>query len=167
LETLSVESTQGLNEITILTPCSMDWDRMAGDDHARYCPACGKHVHDFAKMTSAQASSLLDKVEGDVCGRLTRLNDGKLLTADCTPAAEPEPVYTPWQFNIRSLMGIIAGFAATLGLGRLLADYMEGSPPPPRAALLTTTVGKVAPRPPVRTSSQNPSPGQPACPVQR
>lgn len=142
-----MDSTQRLNEITILTPCPMDWDQMSGDDRARYCPACGKHIHDVANMTSAQAVSLLDQLDGDVCGRLTRRADGTLVTADTTFSAEPERASTPWQFNIRSLMGIIASVAATLGIGRLLADNAAPAPPAPRTPLLTTIVGKMAPRP--------------------
>jgi len=163
-----MDDTRRLDEITILTPCPMDWDRMSGDDHVRYCTMCGKHVHDFAKMTRAQASSLLDELEGDVCGRLSRLADGSLVTADCTFV--PEPAKIPWQFNIRSLMGIIAGFAATLGIGRLLAEDTSTTPPPPRAPLLTTIVGKMAPRPPAPSATQstnNPSGAQPGCPAPR
>jgi hypothetical protein len=154
-----------LNEFTILTPCPMDWGRMSGDDQARYCPACGKHVHDFARMTAGQATSLLDKLDGDLCGRLTRRADGKVVTADCNPAADLDPVKTPWQFNIRSLMGIVAGFAATLGVGRLLADYIKEAPSRLPAPRVTRTVGRLVRQPPILTPGQSPSPGQPACPA--
>jgi hypothetical protein len=157
-----------LNEITIVTPCPMDWDQMSGDDSKRYCSSCGKHVHDVAKLTSAQAVSLIDQLPGDVCGRITHLADGTLVTADSRFAAEQNPPSTPWQFNIRSLMGIIAGFAATLGLGRLLGDYMEPAPLPPRTPIRTTIAGKLAFRPlrPAATQpTNNQSVSQPGCPA--
>jgi len=163
-----MDSTERLNEITILTPCPMDWDRMSGDDQTHYCAECGKHVHDFAKMTSAQAIALIHELDGGVCGRLTRLADGTLVTADSTFAAEPAK--TPWQFNIRSLMGIIAGFAAAFGIGKQLGEDTSTTPPPPRAPLLRPLMGRVmyvprtqAPSP----TSQNHLPDKPACPEER
>ena len=41
-----------LNQINIPTPCPMDWDGMSGNDRMRFCDFCGKHVYNFAAMTS-------------------------------------------------------------------------------------------------------------------
>lgn len=146
-----MDSSHALSEITVSTPCPMDWNQMCGDNRTRYCTACGKDVHDFAQMTSAQANALLRDNDGDVCGRLSRFADGTIMTADF--GAPTEPAKIPWQFNIRSLMGVIAGLAATLGIARLVADETSNATPPPNAPLLTRapflthTVGKVAYRP--------------------
>jgi hypothetical protein len=140
-----MDSSHVLSDITISTPCPMDWNQMSGDDRTRYCTACGKHVHDIAKMTSAEAALLFRDNDGDACGRLSRFADGTLMTADCSVPTESGT--TPWQFNIRSLMGIIAGLATTLGIARLVADETSTAPPPPRAALLTHTMGKMVYRP--------------------
>ncbi len=162
-----MDSRERLDEITILSPCPMDWDQMSGDDRARYCTACGKYVHNFARMTSAEAISMLDQLEPDVCGRLTRRADGRLVTADCIFAAEPEPAKTPWQFHIRSLMGIIAGFAAALGIGRLFGEDTSPTPlaqPPP---LQRQLLGAIRIRPPVPTpppSDQSPPPAKSSSP---
>ena len=51
-----------LDDVMVSTPCPMDWDRMRGDDRVRYCTACGKHVHDFAKMTAAEAALPLSMI---------------------------------------------------------------------------------------------------------
>jgi hypothetical protein len=157
-----------LNDVMVSAPCPMDWDGMAGGDRVRYCTACGKHVHDFAKMTSAEASALLEDNDWNVCGRLSQRADGTIVTADHSVTAESSR--TPWQFNIRSLMGVIGSFAATLGIGRLLADYMSdrSNTPPPKAPLTTILTGKMVPA--HRFSSTAPSvtsaPGaQPGCPV--
>src|SRR5262249_58320560 len=84
---LLMDDSQVLSQVTISTPCPMDWNRMSGGDRVRYCTACGKPVHDFARMTSAEASSLLRDHDGELCGRLSRLGDGTLVTADCGVAA--------------------------------------------------------------------------------
>jgi len=163
-----MDASRLLGEITISTPCPMDWSRMSGDDRVRYCTACGKHVHDFANMTSAEASSLLRDSDWDVCGRLSRLADGTLVTADCSVATESAKI--PWQFNIRSLMGLIASFAATLGIARLLGEETTPAPLPPRAPLRTPIVGKVAYRPPspaTAPSNPNSSGAQAGCPAPR
>jgi hypothetical protein len=163
-----MDSSQVLSQITISTPCPMDWSQMSGDDRMRYCTACGKHVHDFAKMTSAESDLLLRDNDWDVCGRLSRFADGTLVTADCGVATESTKI--PWQFNIRSLMGVIAGFATTLGIARLVAEDTSNAPPPPRAPLLTQVVGKMVYRPaspPTAPSNNNPSGAQAGCPAPR
>jgi hypothetical protein len=163
-----MDSSHILNEITISTPCPMDWNQMSGDDRMRFCTACGKHVHDFAKMTSAEADLLLRDNDWDVCGRLSQFADGTVMTAD--RSVVPASTKISWQFNIRSLMGVIAGFATTLGIARLLAEDTSNAPPPPRAPLLTRTVGKMVYRPvspPTAPSNNNSSGAQPGCPAPR
>ena len=163
-----MDSNHILSEITISTPCPMDWNQMSGDDRMRYCTACGKRVHDVAKMTSAEVDVLFRDNDGDVCGRLSRFADGTLMTAEC--GAPTESAKIPWQFTIRSLMGVIAGLATTLGIARLVADETSSAPPPPRAPLLTRTVGKMVYRPtsaPAPPSNGASSGTQAQCPAPR
>jgi hypothetical protein len=137
-----VDDNELSSQITVLTPCLMSWDEMSGDDRVRHCSGCGKDVHDFAKMTAAEARSLLDHTDWDVCGRLSRGADGSILTVDHTAVAESTP--GRWQFNIRSLMGVIAGLAATLGFARLFAEPTPKRQPPANAAAVRSVVmGKV------------------------
>jgi hypothetical protein len=147
-----------LSEIKVSTPCPMGWNQMSGDDCKRYCTVCGKHVHDFAKLTSAEAAALFHDANGDLCGRLSRRADGTIVTGDRAVAVEPLP--TPWQFNIRSLMGVVAGFAAMLGIARLFAGDAPKSPSllTPKVPLMTPVLGKVAYRPLI--TSPAPSSGQ-------
>jgi hypothetical protein len=162
-----MDNNERLSRLTIATPCPMDWDRMSGDDRVRYCTACGQHVQDFAKMTAADASSLLRDNDSDVCGRLSRLPDGTLMTADHPVAAASTS--RPWQYRIRSLMGVIAGVAAILGISRLFA---EDPSKPPRTTkpvpLIRPYMGKVALRParsPQAPAISSPSSSSSACPV--
>lgn len=148
-----------LNQITVPSPCPMDWSQMSGDDRVRYCPACGKHVHNFAEMTAAEATSLVRNSDGDLCGRLSRYDDGTLVTADRGVAAESRKF--PWQFKIRSLMGVIAGFATIFGIARLIAgEKPNPSRLPAVPPTLRATGGLICVRetPPVAPTNTSPSP---------
>lgn len=107
-----------LSQITIPTPCPADWELMSGDERVRYCPTCEKHVHNFAAMTSGEAVALIRAQGGELCGQLSRHPGGKLVTSDSQP--EPQSTRRLWQFNIRSLMALVAGLAATFGFARMM-----------------------------------------------
>lgn len=72
-----------INSLQIASPCPAAWADMAGDDRARFCAQCEKHVYDFSKMTAAEGLSLIQEKEGQVCARLWRRADGTVITADC------------------------------------------------------------------------------------
>lgn len=72
-----------LNDLQVASPCPMSWDAMQGDNQARFCDQCRKHVYNFAAMTSTEGLALIARTEGEFCGRLTRRADGMLMTADC------------------------------------------------------------------------------------
>ena len=56
---------------------------MAGDERARFCGHCSKHVANLSAMTRAQIETLVREKEGKFCGRFHRRTDGTMLTADC------------------------------------------------------------------------------------
>ena len=76
-----------LNRLQIASPCPADWAAMEGDDRARFCGQCEKHVYDFSKMTAAEGMALIREKEGKICGRLWRRADGTVITADCPVGA--------------------------------------------------------------------------------
>jgi hypothetical protein len=115
-----------LSQMSVPTPCDMNWDSMRGDDRVRHCASCGKHVYNFTSMSPDEATSLLKAQEPEICGRLFERPDGTLVMSECQSGAPLAP--RPWQFHIRSFMGVIAGFATALGIARALA---VAEPPPP------------------------------------
>src|SRR5262249_3867221 len=117
-----MDANELLSQITIPTPCRMDWNRMHGDERTRRCAACDKHVYDFTAMTSDEALALIRAQDGEVCGRLFRRPDGRLVKADCPPLPSPSLSPQPWQFNLRTVMALIAGIAAALGFTKMLAS---------------------------------------------
>jgi hypothetical protein len=122
-----------LKEYTIPDPCPMNWDDMDGDNGSRYCTACGKHVHDLTAVTPEVAAGLITFQGGHLCARVYQRDDGTLTTQPPQPIGPPRA--RPLQFTIRSIMGVIAGVAALLGITRLFADRTPppaAQPPAPR-----------------------------------
>jgi hypothetical protein len=73
-----------LDRTEIASPCTADWNAMAGDDRRRFCSQCRLHVHDLSAMTSDEALDLLRAAgQGRLCVRLWRRADGTVLTRDC------------------------------------------------------------------------------------
>ena len=72
-----------LDHVRVASPCNARWEDMTGDDRARFCKQCSKHVFNLSAMTRPEAESLIREKEGKFCGRYNRRRDGTMLTADC------------------------------------------------------------------------------------
>lgn len=101
---------QLLDQIKIASPCPARWAEMAGDDRARFCAQCEKHVFNLSAMTAAAAAALIREKEGKLCARLYRRRDGTVLTADCPVGRE-----LFWQRTERYLHAAAA--AVVIGAG--------------------------------------------------
>lgn len=98
-----------LDAIRIARPCHASWDDMSGDDHARFCGQCGKHVYNLSGMTGSQAQELVTHTEGRLCVRFYRRADGTMLTAECPLGRTARPLLV--------VAGLAAAFlVATLGV---------------------------------------------------
>lgn len=72
-----------LANLKVASPCSADWDRMAGDDRKRFCGDCKLHVYNLSGMTKYDAENLLRLSEGRLCVRYFQRADGTVLTQEC------------------------------------------------------------------------------------
>ena len=73
-----------LDRVEIAAPCHADWDRMEGDERARFCQECRLNVYNLSDMTRQQAEELIESHEGKrLCVRFFRRTDGKIITANC------------------------------------------------------------------------------------
>ncbi len=72
-----------INALKVATACPARWEDMAGDERARFCQHCQKHVYNFSAMTAKEVEELVVAKEGKLCGRMYRRRDGTVLTADC------------------------------------------------------------------------------------
>lgn len=76
-----------LTNIRVAAPCPARWADMTGDDRARFCAQCQKHVYNLSEMTAEDASDLIREREGKLCVRFYQRADGTVLTADCPAGA--------------------------------------------------------------------------------
>lgn len=72
-----------LDRISVASPCSADWNEMAGDDRVRHCGQCRLNVYNVAEMTRQEAEALIRSREGRLCLRFYRRSDGTILIKDC------------------------------------------------------------------------------------
>jgi hypothetical protein len=111
-----MDADERLKQVTIPSPCTADWDAMSGDDRIRHCQACGKPVHNLRAMSTEEAASILATWGDDACCRITKNPDGTVLTAG--QGASGQSSAGGLRFRLGTLMAVIAGIAAALGLLR-------------------------------------------------
>ena len=158
-----------LENIRIATPCSADWDDMAGDERVRFCGKCEKNVYNLSAMTREAGEALVREKEGRLCVRMYQRQDGTVLTADCPVGVQ--------RARLRArVWARISGAAAAAGLvlglfgGRARADLaVDGKKvpakqqpqPDPHVRVLG---GAVAPNPQPQQPPQPPLMGKIAMP---
>ena len=72
-----------LELIQIASPCTADWNAMAGDDRVRHCGDCRLSVYNISEMTRDEAEAFLAQREGRTCIRMFKRPDGTVITRDC------------------------------------------------------------------------------------
>jgi hypothetical protein len=112
-----------LDQLRVASPCAVAWESMQGDDRARLCSQCQKHVYNLSEMTRHEIEKLVVAKEGKFCARFYRRPDGTLLTQDC-----PVGIRALRQRIWRAALGIAATLAAmTAGIwwGRIARCHGE------------------------------------------
>ena len=74
-------------EPVIAKHCEESWAAMEGSSRERHCQSCDKRVHNFAAMTPREIEKLVFKSSGKLCARITRREDGSLVTLKSQPRA--------------------------------------------------------------------------------
>ena len=69
-----------LNNVTIPSPCTADWNSMIGNDQVRFCGHCNLDVHNLSQMTRSQAERLVSRANGRLCVRYHQDSSGQPLT---------------------------------------------------------------------------------------
>lgn len=78
-----MKTNELLANVKVASPCSARWGHMVGDDRARFCAQCQKHVYNLSNLTADEAVALIRKREGSLCARFYQRADGTVLTSDC------------------------------------------------------------------------------------
>jgi hypothetical protein len=154
--------TNPLDNVSVASPCSQDWNAMIGDERKRYCGDCKLNVYNLSGMSRAEAERLILNAEGRLCVRFYKRADGSVLTQDC-------PV--GWQAVKRRISRTAAAFVSLIfgilgGLGFVVAmkqskeinigRYLPVLPTPPNY-----TMGNIAMPTPTPTPKPKASPEQP------
>jgi hypothetical protein len=82
-----MKANELLANVKVASPCSARWSDMDGDERARFCAQCQKHVYNLSSLSADDAIALLRAKEGRLCARFYRRADGTILTADCPVGA--------------------------------------------------------------------------------
>lgn len=137
---------------------------MKGDERARFCGECRKHVYNFSAMSAEAAAELVRAKEGRLCVRFYRRADGTMLHAEDCPVG----------FAARQWRRVkhIAGAAASLVLLLFGAQRAEAGdsktgngkspavqPTPTPAQPRVPVMGKICP-PSTPSPSPTPKPKQ-------
>lgn len=110
-----------VESITIPTPCRQSWTSMHGDEVVRHCARCDKDVFNLSAMSLEQIATLVEAMQGNLCGRFFRRPDGRLVTDYC-PSTDRSQVAAR-----------IAG-AAVVAAGVAAGAVLVASAPKPVAA---------------------------------
>jgi hypothetical protein len=106
-----------LTRRSVKTPCTVSWDAMSGDDRARFCFSCSKHVFDVKAMNEDEAEGFLalhlDDEEQKVV--LYRRPDGRILVSDCPRGASK-------RHGRRVALAASVAACAIVALGAALGD---------------------------------------------
>jgi hypothetical protein len=76
-----------LRRLEVVSPCTVSWDSMRGDDSVRFCGECRLNVYNLSGMSTPDALALVARREHRVCVRFHRRPDGTVVTQDCGSAA--------------------------------------------------------------------------------
>lgn len=79
----AMDTKTDLDRIRVASPCNARWNDMVGDERARFCGQCSRHVFNLSAMTRPQIEMLVGNTEGKFCGWFYQRPDGRMLTADC------------------------------------------------------------------------------------
>jgi hypothetical protein len=86
---------------------------MVGDDRARHCGSCDRHVYNIVGLNRTEIESLVESTEGRLCVRMYQRSDATVLTEDCPVGLR----------LIRKRVATFAGAALSALLGLVSVGY--------------------------------------------
>ncbi|HEX8473388.1 MAG TPA: hypothetical protein VF666_05110 [Pyrinomonadaceae bacterium] len=80
---MKAQFSNPLAYVRVAAPCSVEWNRMRGNEQVRFCDQCSLNVYNLSAMTKRDAETLIMSAEGRLCVRFYRRADGTILTQNC------------------------------------------------------------------------------------
>lgn len=67
-----MKQKKDIQNISMSFICPQNWDNMTICGNGRFCAVCQKTVYDFKNKSQAEYDAIVQKQEGEICGRFTR-----------------------------------------------------------------------------------------------
>jgi hypothetical protein len=111
-----------LSQVRVAEPCPMAWNEMAGNDRARFCSHCNKHVHNLSALHEDEAQRLICESAGSLCIAYVPDTQGAPTTLAYAPQKRPR-----YRWRLVAMVAALGGAASAFAT----ALYRPKPPPPP------------------------------------
>jgi len=98
-----------LQQVRVAEPCPVPWDDMTGDDKARFCTHCNRHVHNLSAMRDDEAQRLICESAGRLCIAYVPNEHGGV-----TPLEYAKPKRPRFGWKLVAAIGGLGGVASAL-----------------------------------------------------
>ncbi len=152
-----------LDHISVAAPCHAKWSEMSGDERARFCKLCSKHVYNLSDMSRTEAEALVQQKEGKVCVRFYQRADGTVLTDNCPVGLRAARDRMRWIGSGIAALFAFAGSHAASAFGASnskpsLKSWFVEQPAPTRAMMGEMRIATPPPATPPGAAGASPTP---------
>ena len=75
-----METKYLLENVSVETPCSADWNEMMGNEEVRHCHQCQRNIHNISEMPKRRALKVLNQKDEIVCISYFKDEKNKIIT---------------------------------------------------------------------------------------
>ena len=139
-----------LAQIRVATPCAQSWQEMDGDDRARFCTHCDRHVHNLSGMARDQAERLICESAGRLCIAYFPKADGSPQTLEYRPRSRQRRfgwIFATVLGSLGALAAAVLQHASADQPAPPIAGMLIGTPPPLKGQMIVGDMGPPATQP--------------------
>ena len=148
----STGRTFSLDVIKIKTPCTENWETMAGHGKTRYCDRCELHVHNLSAMSIDEVQELVAGASGRLCVRMDAPTVAEI--APSRRIARWRRVAMAAGLMVAGMLGLTAPGCDQKVMGEVPAPPPPPSPPGRSAGIMGDMVCPPTPRPAKQPTTQ-------------
>lgn len=101
-----------VRRLKIVRACDASWEHMQGTASVRHCQLCDQRVYSLDAMTMLEVEAMVRAANGEVCARLRRRRDGRIVTAECMHAENEQRLRRRTLRVAAVVAAVLAGTAA-------------------------------------------------------